>query len=158
MYSRSNGRDSRWYDPDEGYADGMDEDEYELYRYNLPPRYDGNRFGVSRSKVSKTDRREVERESFVTVEESVEHDNINNVCDDSDDDRIIPYDGSSSHIPKRENEMYVNRKTDFSAVRGLLPELGREEILIIALILIISAEREVDVATVLLLLILLTVQ
>ena len=42
MYSRYK---SATYDPRDEDADAdVSEDEYELYRYNLPPRYDGSRF------------------------------------------------------------------------------------------------------------------
>lgn len=108
----------------------MNEDEYELYRYNLPPRYDGSRFRQNYDTAKKT--------------ESATH----NRADPSESSSVVEENVS---IPPEGAEK--NDVTPTLSFPRLTPH-GYEDLLIICLILLVteSADSTGDIILLLLLL------
>ena len=130
MYSRYK---NATYDPRDrdGFTDVSD-DEYELYRYNLPPRYDGSRFR-HRPEAPEEDV-SVGKKASVTPEEACSSSAENSSASPANACKAAP-----SHV--------------FS-LSDLTPR-GYEDILIICLILLISEKGESTYDVTLLLLLLL---
>ncbi|MBR4933351.1 MAG: hypothetical protein IKZ03_02720 [Clostridia bacterium] len=119
------------YDPsDEDDLTDESSDEYELYRYNLPPKYDGSRFGRRPASQKKPT-------------------NVTNTLADSK--------ATSSTSVKHERERCINEKEDLPD-KLTLPHLtsrGYEDLLIICLILLITEKGDSTGDVVLLLILLL---
>ena len=112
MYSR-NRRDVYDSIENDNENETLSDDEYELYRYNLPPRYDGNRFRKRPAKAQHV--RSSPPEPANTL---------------SNTSKLIPKDSECDRHPPQKNP-----STIFSRLGN---SLGYEEILIISLILLIS--------------------
>ena len=119
------------YDPyDEEDATDESSDEYELYRYNLPPKYDGSRFGRnSASKRKNTNVRETHMDSRAA-------------CSSNEED-------TSEQCANKGNDTLPVCNTSHIAANGY------EDLLIICLILLISEKSEGTSDTILLLILLL---
>ena len=121
------------YDPrDEDGITEVCEDEYELYRYNLPPRYDGSRF----------------RHRPRTTKESVA----------VDDEPTIPSCETCSSNAENESAQFAHTDNEVTAPWLSLPHLtsrGYEDLLIICLILLITEKGDSAYDVTLLLLLLL---
>ena len=112
MYSRNQ---SRAYD-EEDYDDDEMTEEYELYAYNLPPNYDGSRF------------RRKERKKPVVRDSSVQ--------ENSQKHPSVP------HAPLTDENPTV-KTGGMEYLKDLMSKkIGSEEMLIIALILILGAEND----------------
>lgn len=157
MYSR-NGRDSREYYGEEG----MTEEEYEIYKYNIPPRYDGSRFrsrknermGDSSREERFTERREAPSEHFshqdpqmpvdIFCEEKCFTDNdscMENYCSDCNKKEEALLHGELCSCECECSQVNDNVAAGDKQIK--LPEwlrLGSEEMLILTVIFILSGE------------------
>ena len=112
MYSRNQ---SRAYD-EEDYDDDEMTEEYELYAYNLPPNYDGSRF------------RRKERKKPVVRDSSVQ--------ENSQKHHSVPHAILTDEHP-------TVKTGGMEYLKDLMSKkIGSEEMLIIALILILGAEND----------------
>ncbi len=132
MYSRY--KRPEYYPSDEDEITDENDDEYELYRYNLPPKYDGSRFGRHPS-THKT----IESIPIKTEPPEIE-------C-------------STDPPTEPESDICISEsKTEQKASVLPLPHIsvGYEDILIISLILLISEKGDSTGDVILLLILLLT--
>ncbi len=111
MYSRNQSRAFA----DDDYEDEEFDDEYEFYGYNLPPNYDGNRFRRSKKRISPPHLRHTE-----VLRDTVPHDEENEPTNDT---------------------VHTEKNSIVKFLDALGGRFGYEEMLIISLILILTAEK-----------------
>ena len=129
MYSRYK---NTTYDPqDQEESADMSDEEYELYRYNLPPRYDGNRFRhqIPHQKKAANDTSKPSVPAKATDRQNTEKSAEPSPDSDATETRV-----QSSH---------------------LLTSKGYEDVLIICIVLLITEKSDSTYDVILLLLILL---
>ena len=134
MYRRNQNKcyDSRCREAD-GCDDsdyGMSSEEYELYRYNIPPRYDGSRFRGNNRCVDCSHHRAIEE----TVDEvtACECDMTN---ESSDNCVCAPCD-------TKEEENCSDSEGSENVLSKLLKNFGSEELLILSIILTIAGGED----------------
>lgn len=115
----------------------MSDEEYELYRYNIPPRYDGSRFRAGNMHESLNDREDSDFFSEEHAADAVDTDSTDDSdCEDSAEETALCNTETAPSCKSDENE----EKGEL--IRGLMSKLhdrfGSEELLITALILIIA--------------------
>ncbi len=114
MYSRNNRRS-------QSAPYGMTDEEYELYKYSIPPKYDGSRFRRHViPDIAVEDKSDAKDESTETFTEIIEP---------------IPTENTEDSIVKTE-------KPPESIVSGIFEKLGSEELLIISLVLAVAGGEE----------------
>lgn len=138
MYSRSQNRST--FDELDTFDEPSDE-EYELYRYNLPPKYDGNRFRrrntdsrASKRAVSAADTavREAECVSDTTCE-----------TDNASESAVCPCrEECASLCDTCEGSERCERRNALSLIGE---HIGYEELLIIAVILMLAGDGGDDI-------------
>lgn len=152
MYRRNGWQDTTARDGSHTECDSddynMSREEYELYRYNIPPRYDGNRFrrngSRSRTHNEECDRAQPEKETCEPCEvESHSKLTSDNECKPEEHKE-------TSECPCEDIAADEKKSGLLSKLHG---SLGGEEILIIALILTVAGSE--DIGDLLLLLVLL---
>ena len=111
MYSRNQ---NRVFDDDD-YEDEEFDDEYEFYRYNLPPNYDGNRFQRPKKRINPPHLRHTE-----VLHDTVSHDEESKPTNDT---------------------VHTEKSSIVKLLNALGGRFGYEEMLIISLILILTAEK-----------------
>lgn len=102
----------------------IDRDEYELYRYNIPPRYDGSRFGRNREC-------EAERSSC----------ECDTVCQDTNTEECV-CEEKTEVMPCCDGEVTLCNKDGGFTLGKLFNKMGSEELLIIALILTVAGGED----------------
>ena len=141
MYSRNSqqGRDT--------YSEVTDE-EYELFGYNLPPKYDGSRFRNRKNirptvPLDESDYNITNDELENTIEVH-ETDIIDDECAGCKTEVSIEDGVCNKDSDEQKNEKICNKEQKGSGIEGIIHHLGErfgnEEILIIALILLIASD------------------
>ncbi len=168
MYSR-NGRDNREYYREEG----MTEEEYEIYRYNIPPRYDGSRFRSRRGEKASDAARDEKFAEKNRYSDRRSYRDTNAIQDSNNSDDLfinedldmgarhqIEYE--SKDLSKDDYDCGIDRqdneKNTCDNAKPKFPEwfkIGSEEALILTIIFILSADGVKDDIIVLLALLLL---
>ena len=116
----------------------MSPDEYELYRYSLPPRYDGNRFRRKR-----VPREGEERSRGTSAEDPQEH--VSSTVERERGrrsealERLSEAEDEGAHVIPSSREGGTGL---WDILKGFGKSLGYEEILIIAIILIVAHDGE----------------
>ncbi len=143
MYRRNQ---SREYEREKfgGGIDDISEDEQELYRYDLPPKYDGSRFRRAEMRDTRN------YPSSVDVEAKEEYDFT--TAEEERSDTLT--DAKELNEPKR-SEFASDSAGNSDLIKSLASMLGYEEVLLIALLLILSEDGRCGGEIILLLTILL---
>ncbi len=122
MYSRNQGRGQSRRD----YGYELSDEEYEMYKYNLPPKYDGSRF-----------RRGSRREPTIVVESPVPVEEVSQPFQRAEEVGLPAPIEEAVHTPV-EVETTPVREEKGGPLSSLVGAIGYEELLIISLILAIA--------------------
>ncbi len=140
MYSRNQGRESKLREA-EGmeFYDDISDEEYEIYKYNLPPKYDGSRFRRNRQKGRRLEP-EVPPENYeIVTERDAETEPVGENMSESEPCGELGDNVTETDTPvDREEECLPQKLDKQSHLPRILSDIGYEELLIIALILAIA--------------------